>query len=281
VIRKHQSHMPGESRSIGPRKRTVLITGASSGIGEAFADAFAAEGFDLVITARREERLHAVAERIAQQRHSRVDVIPCDLRDQDAPARLCAAIEERGLIIDALVNNAGFGVSGGFTSCSWQAHAAMLQVMVCAVAELTYRLLPGMVDRRYGRIVNVASLAGVAATPAGTVYGAAKTFVVRFSQSLSREVSRHGVHVTAVCPGLTRTGFHSAADARASVAGMPRWLWMDADTVARQGVAAVMAGRTVYVNGAVNRATAAVFRFIPLPIVIAAGRRLAGAVRKA
>jgi len=263
-----------------PPKRTALITGASSGIGAAFADAFAAEGFDLVITARRNERLCAVAGQIRQQRHVRVEVIPGDLRDRDVPAGLCAAIADRGLTIDALVNNAGFGASGAFTSGSWQGHAAMLQVMVSAVTELTYRLLPGMVDRRYGRIVNVASLAGVAGTPAGPVYSAAKAFVVRFSESLSREVSRHGVHVTAVCPGLTRTGFHAAAGAHASVAGMHRWLWMDADTVARQGVAAVMAGRAVYINGAVNRATAALFRLIPLPIVIAAGRRLAHAARK-
>jgi short-subunit dehydrogenase len=265
---------------VSARKKTALITGASSGIGEAFADAFAAEGFDLVITARREERLRAVADRIHREHDSRVDVMPCDLTDQGAPARLCAAVEERRLTIDALVNNAGFGARGGFTSSPWHTHAAMLQVLVVAVTELTYRLLPGMVDRRYGRIINVASLAGVADAPAGTVYSAAKTFVVRFSASLSREVSKHGVHVTAVCPGLTRTEFHDAANARETVVGMPRWLWMDAHAVARQGVAAVMAGKAVYVNGAVNRATAALFRLVPLPIVIAAGRRLTNAVRK-
>jgi hypothetical protein len=207
-------------------------------------------------------------------------VIVCDLAEEGGPGRLCAAIAERGLTIDALVNNAGFGARGSFTDSPWRSHGAMLQLMVVVVAELTYRVLPGMIDRRYGRIINVASVAGVAATPAGTLYGAAKTFAVSFSQSLSREVSKYGVHVTAVCPGLTRTEFHQVADAGQTVASMPRWLWMDANVVARQGVEAVMAGRAVCINGVVNRATVALFRLVPRPILAAVGRRLATAVQK-
>ena len=262
------------------RRRTALITGASSGIGAAFADVFAAEGFDLVVTARRVERLDALADRIRRVHGSRVEVIPCDLAQRGAPAALHAAVEQRGLRVDALVNNAGFGAAGAYTGSPWQAHDAMLQVMVVAVAELTHRVLPGMIERRHGFIVNVASLAGVVPTPAGTLYGAAKTFVVRFSQSLAREVARHGIHVTAVCPGLTRTEFHDAADARASVDSMPRWLWMDAHTVAREGVRAVMAGRPLHVNGAVNRATVTLFRLAPLPWVTRVGRRVASAFRR-
>ena len=150
-----------------------MITGASSGIGEAFAEVFAAEGFHLVITARREERLTAVADRLRRQHASQVEVIAADLSAQDAPARLCDEIARRGLVVDVLVNNAGYGVPGTFTASTWTRQAALLQVMVVALAELTHRLLPGMVDHRYGRILNVASLAVFVPPPAGyTLYAA-------------------------------------------------------------------------------------------------------------
>src|SRR5262249_3501336 len=131
-------------------RRVVLITGASSGIGEAFAHVFAAEGFNLVLTARREDRLRAVQGQLQEKYGVRADVIADDLSERDAPARLCAVLEERRLSIDALVNNAGYGVPGSYLSKPWQTHEAFLQVMVTAVAELTYRLLPGMVERQYG-----------------------------------------------------------------------------------------------------------------------------------
>jgi short-subunit dehydrogenase len=260
--------------------RTALITGASSGIGEAFADVFASMGFDIVITARREEQLRAVAERLTRVYGTQVHVVPCDLAIATAPAALCAEIERRGVAVDVLVNNAGFGVPGSYMAANWAVHEAMLQVMVVAVAELTYRLLPGMIERGYGRIINVASLAGVVRAPAGTLYGAAKTFVVRFSESLSREVASHNIHVTAICPGLTRTGFHHAPGARETVSGMPGWMWMDAQTVARQGVAAVMAGKPIYVNGGLNRVMAGLFRYVPLPAMRALGRRVVRVYRR-
>jgi len=161
--------------------RTALITGASSGIGEAFAEVFAAEGFDLVITARREDRLRAVAEKLRQRYASRVEVIAADLSEHDAPARLCDEIAGRGLAIDVLVNNAGYGIPGTFIASEWARHAALLQVMVVASAELTHRLLPGMVDRGYGRIINVASLAALVPAPAGHTLYAACNGTVRVS----------------------------------------------------------------------------------------------------
>jgi len=160
-------------------RRTALITGASSGIGEAFAEVFAAEGFDLVITARREERLTAVADRLRQQHRNRVDVIAADLSAQDAPAKLCDEIARRGLVVDVLVNNAGYGVPGTFAASPWATQAALLQVMVVALAELAHRLLPGMVDRGYGRIINVASLAAFVPAPAGHTLYAASNGTVR------------------------------------------------------------------------------------------------------
>jgi uncharacterized protein len=262
-------------------KRTALITGASAGIGEAFADVFAAEGFDLVITARREDRLRAVATRIEQQYRARVHIIIEDLADPAAPARLCGEIASRGLRIDALVNNAGYGVTGVYTSSEWSRHADFLQVMVVAVAELTHRLLPGMIDRSYGRIVNVASLAGLSPAPAGhTLYAASKAFVIKFSEALAGEVKKHGVLVTAVCPGFTLSEFHDVTGTRATVSRLPRFLWMDAPTVARQGFNAVMSGVPIYVNGRVNRAIATLVRYLPYRVLMTAARLTAGTYRK-
>ena len=151
-------NVPNASRV---NSRTALITGASSGIGEAFAEVFAAHGFDLVITARREDRLRAVAARLEERYGIRVLVFVADHARQDTAERLCAELAARGLTIDALVNNAGYGVPGTFVASPWQRHQDMLQVMVVGLAELTHRLLPGMIDRGYGRIINVASLAGL------------------------------------------------------------------------------------------------------------------------
>ena len=262
-------------------ERTVLITGASSGIGAAFADVFAAEGFDLAIVARREDRLHAVAERLRKQYGVRVEVFAQDLATRDASARLCAALEARGVTVDALVNNAGYGVPGSYTASPWQRHDDSLQVLVVAVAELTYRLLPGMIERGYGRIVNVASLAGLVPAPAGhTLYGASKAFLIKFSEALSNEVRSHNVHVTALCPGFTLSEFHDVTGTRQKMKEMPQWVWMDAPTVARQGFDAVMAGQAIYINGRLNRTIAALVRHLPQRLVYSMGRRAGRRYRK-
>ena len=261
--------------------RTALITGASSGIGEAFAEVFAAEGFDLVLTARREDRLTAVADRIRRQHASQVEVIAADLSERNAPAGLCDEIARRGLVVDVLVNNAGYGVPGTFTASEWARHAALLQVMLVALAELTHRLLPGMVERGYGRILNVASLAAFVPAPAGhTLYAACKAFVVKFSESLSNEAIRSGVHVTALCPGFTRSEFHDVTGTRAMVRELPSWLWMDATHVAREGFDAVMAGMPIHVTGRVNRTIATLARYLPQWVLVALGRRTARRYRK-
>ena len=156
-------------------RRTVLITGASAGIGEAFAEKYAAERFDLVITARREDRLRKLAERLAREHGVRVRVIVQDLAHPDAPSRLCEQISAESLTIDVLVNNAGYGIPGSYLTSPWEHHAAQMQVMITATAELTHRLLPAMVARGYGRIINVASLAALVPAPAGhTLYAACK-----------------------------------------------------------------------------------------------------------
>jgi short-subunit dehydrogenase len=242
---------------------------------------FAAEGFDLVITARREERLAAVADMLRREHGNQVDVIVADLSVQDAPAKLCDEIARRGLVVDVLVNNAGYGVPGTFAASPWTRQAALLQVMVVALAELTHRLLPGMVDRGYGRIINVASLAAFVPAPAGhTLYAACKAFVVKFSESLSNEVTRSGVHVTALCPGFTRSEFHDVTGTRAAVGELPSWLWKDAAQVAREGFDAVMAGTPIHVTGRVNRTIATLARYVPSRVLVAVGRRAARRYRK-
>jgi uncharacterized protein len=262
--------------------RTVLITGASSGIGEAFANVFASEGFDLVLAARREDRLRAVAARLAQQYGRRVEVVVVDLSRPEAAAELCAEIASRGMAIDALVNNAGYGIPGLFTDSTWARHQAMLHVMVTGLAELTHRLLPGMTAQGYGRIVNVASLAGLVPPTAGyTLYSASKSFVIGFSEALSHEVSRSGVHVTAVCPGFTFSEFHEVTGTRQEVNRLPGWMWMDAMTVARQGFEAVMNGTAVYVNGRANRAIAASVRYAPRWLLKVVTRRASEAYFRA
>lgn len=257
------------------------MTGASSGIGEAFAEVLAAEGFDVVITARRETRLRDVQTRLQEKYSARVEVIAEDLNDPAAPARLCAELEARGLMIDVLVNNAGYGVPGSYVASSWDVHARFLQIMVTAVAELTYRLLPGMMERRYGRIINVASLAGLVPAPAGhTLYAAAKAFLIKFSESLGHEVRRHGIFVTALCPGFTVSEFHDVTGTRARMKRLPGFMWLTSSDVARHGYDAVMAGESVVITGRINAAIATLVRILPQRLVITVGRRMGRQYRK-
>jgi hypothetical protein len=261
--------------------RTVLVTGASSGIGEALARLFAAEGWDLVITARREDRLRALAEQLARQHGGRVHVVVSDLAAQGAVAKLCDEIAARGIMVDGLVNNAGYGVPGSYVNSTWEQHHAFLQVMVVAVAELTRRLLPGMLERGYGRILNVASLAGLVPAPAGhTLYAASKAFMIKFSESLAHEVRPRGVHVTAVCPGFTLSEFHDVTGTREMMKDMPAFMWMDSPTVARQGFDAVMRGVPVMVTGRVNSTIATLVRILPQGVLTAVGRHFSKSYRK-
>jgi short-subunit dehydrogenase len=249
-------------------KRRALVTGASSGIGQAFAEVFAANGFDLVLTARREDRLRALAARLAAAHGTASHIIVADLEQRSAPEQICADLSRHGLAIDALVNNAGYGVPGAYMSSPWQRHDVYMQVMMVAAADLTYRLLPGMIERQYGRIVNVASLAGLIPSSAGhTLYAASKAFLIRFSESLAKETRAKGVHVTAVCPGFTHTEFHDRTGTRELVKGLPTWMWMDAPAVAREGYEAVMAGIPVNVSGRLNRAMFRAMTLLPRRIV--------------
>jgi len=226
--------------------------------------------------------LRAVKARLEERDGVHAELIVADLERPDAAARICAELEARGLKIDALVNNAGYGVPGSFLSSSWDVHSRFLQIMVTAVAELTYRLLPAMVERQYGRIINVASLAGLVPAPAGhTLYAAAKAFLIKFSESLSHEVRRNNVLVTALCPGFTFSEFHDVTGTRAMMDRMPGWMWMSAAAVARQGYDAVMQGDAVVVTGRLNSTIATLVRILPQRLVVGLGRRIGREYRKA
>jgi short-subunit dehydrogenase len=270
----------GHMNDTTPR-RTALVTGASAGIGAALSRVFAEHGFDLVLTARREDRLRELALSLSRQHGIRTHVVVADLADPAAPANIMNEISTAGLSIDALVNNAGYGRSGSYLDSSWREHEDFLHVMVVAVAALTHLVLPGMIRRQYGRIINVASVAGlVPATSGHTLYGATKSLVVMFSQSLAGEVGRLGVNVTALCPGFTYSEFHDVNGMREKVSRLPTWLWLDADQVARAGYDAVMRGRAVEVPGGLYKAIVLLARYAPQWLVQAVNRRQARHFRR-
>ena len=230
--------------------KTALVTGASSGIGKAFAELLAAKGYALVLTARRKDRLDALAAELKQKHGVATQTIVADLAQPQAPAQIASELASRGVTIDLLVNNAGYGVPGSYVNVPWTAHEQFMQVMVTAVLDLTYRLLPGMLERGWGRVINIASVAGMVPSPAGhTLYGASKAFVIRFSEAINAENAPKGVNATAVCPGFTWSEFHDVTGTRDKMNNMPGFLWLKADDVARQGYEAVMNGRPVVVNG--------------------------------
>jgi hypothetical protein len=264
-------------------RRLCLVTGASAGIGAAFARVYAGAGYDVALTARRGERLESLAEEIRLRFGVEALTIVADLADPTAADHLLERIEANGRVVDALVNNAGYGVPGAYSASAWDDQRAFLQVLLIAVCELTHKVLPGMIDRRFGRIVNVASLAGlVPGAPGQTLYGATKAFLVRFSQSLHLETLDQGVHVSALCPGFTYSEFHDVAAMREQVArSVPEWLWLGADEVAAAGYEAAEANRPVCVPGAPNKALAALAKLIPDEWAMALMAREAGRFGKA
>lgn len=251
-------------------RRLCLITGASAGIGAEFARQYAALGWNLVLTARRENRLQELAQDIRTRSNVEVTVISEDLADPVAPARLVAALEGRSLAVDALVNNAGYGLPGTFFSTTWEDQSAFLQVLYTAPVELAHRLLPGMAARGYGRIINVASLAGYAAGSAGhTLYASVKAGLIKFSESLNAECEALGhtdIHCTALCPGFTWSEFHDVNGTREATKQMPKWMWMEAAPVVAAGIEAVNRGQPVVVPGLANKALATLTRVLPEPL---------------
>jgi short-subunit dehydrogenase len=241
-----------------------LITGASAGIGAAFARALAALGHDVVLTARRTDRLESLAAELRHSHGIQASVLTNDLAAPHAVEELCAELDRRGLKVDWLINNAGYGVPGRFDANDWATHADFLRVLVTAPTELAWRLLGDMRERGYGRIVNVASLAGHVPGSAGhTLYAASKAYMIKFSQSLALENQANGVHVCALCPGFTRSEFHDVTGTRPLVNKMPGFMWQSAEDVVQEGIKAVERGDAVHVTGRFNRTVKRVFKLMP------------------
>lgn len=246
-------------------RRLCLITGASSGIGAAFARIYASHGFDVALTARRGDRLDTLAEEIRTRAGVETLTIVADLAEPGAVDHILAQIAANGRTVDVLVNNAGYGLPGAYGATTWEQQQAFMNVLVNAVCEMSHKVLPGMVAQRYGRIVNVASLAGfLPGTPNSTLYAAAKSFLIRFSESLHLENLATGVHVSALCPGLTYSEFHDVNASRARISeATPSWMWLGADEVAATGYEAAEANRPVCVTGGPNKAIAALAKILP------------------
>jgi uncharacterized protein len=246
--------------------KTALITGASAGIGAEFARQLAAQGAQLILVARRLDRLQELAAELKARHQTHCHLIALDLSDPESSTKLLTSIKAADLRVDILINNAGYGLPGHLTSQPWNAHAASLQLMLTSPTELCRLFVPEMIDNGFGRIINVASLAGLVPSSAGhTTYSAIKSYLIRFSESLALEMQQIGaaVKVLALCPGFTYSEFHDVNGARALVQQMPKAMWLDSETVVRQGLQALEAGQRVHVTGRINRVIATMFKYLP------------------
>ncbi len=240
---------------------SALVTGASSGLGLELAQLLAADRHDLVLVARREPQLRALADRLARDHGVSARVVVADLARPDGPERVAQAVQAANTFVEILVNNAGFGVNGSFVRQAPARQLEMLQVNVTALTALSALFLPGMVERKAGRVLNVASTAAFQPGPRMAVYYASKAYVLSLSVALSVELEDTGVTVTALCPGPTATEFQGVAGMQES--RLFRAGTMDAKTVARAGYRGMLAGRAVVVPGVRNRVLALSTRVSP------------------
>ena len=253
-------------------KGTALVTGASAGLGRDYARLFAADGHDVVLVARRRERLEELAREIGGKSGVQAHVLPLDLGDREAPRRCVEELRARGLAIDFLVNNAGLGTNGAFAESDPAKQLEMIQVNVTTLVELTRLLLPDMIARKRGRVLNVGSTAGFQAGPFMAVYYASKAFVNSFSEALAYELDGTGVTVTVSCPGATETEFAGHAGNDSSL--LFKLGAADSMSVAREGYAAMMAGRRMVVHGVTNKLGVQALRVSPRALVIGLAARL-------
>jgi len=246
----------------GKPKGAALVTGASGGIGEELAKLFAADGHDLVLVSRGRERLERVGQALRQAHGVAYTVVAADLADPAAPEHVFRAVRDGGIEVEALVNNAGFGLSGPFVETDLGRELEMIRVNVAAPTHLAKLFLPAMVERGRGRVLNVASTAAFQPGPTMAVYYATKAYVLSFSEALSVELRGTGVTVTALCPGPTLTGFQEVADVGDSRLFHTPFV-MSAAEVARVGYRAMRRGKPMVVAGPVNKLLAQGTRLVP------------------
>ncbi len=243
--------------------RTALITGASAGIGACFARQLAAQGYTLLLVARRIDRLEALAKELTDAHGIQCKVFAADLTDASAPSAIMAYAAQQSLTIDLLINNAGLSGHKKFVDTPWAELAGEIQVMITAVTELAHLVAPAMIERQWGRIINVSSLAAFAPPGESLLYSAIKTYVLILSESLDMELKPHGIHVTALCPGFTKSEFHDVMGTRSTANKLPAIMWQQPDEVVKEAIDAVMLGKPVCVPGAFNKFSVAMMR--PLP----------------
>jgi uncharacterized protein len=249
--------------------RAALITGASSGIGEAFANTLAAKGLDLVLVARSEDKLRSLAKQLAEVHSRRVEVVVADLSLAGSAAKIHAATQALGMEIDLLINNAGFGTAGAFHQLDAAREQQEIMLNAAAVVDMTHAFLPAMVERGRGGVINVASMAGFQPMPFMAVYAATKAFVLSFGQGLRQEVRKKGVTVLSVCPGPVDTPFFEATGNRKLRNSVPKGTMTTADDVVRASLRAFASGQSVVVPGAANKMMAAFTRTMPRDMVAA------------
>jgi short-subunit dehydrogenase len=260
----------------------ALITGASSGIGLELAKLFAQDGHDLVLVARRGDRLRVLAAELASRHRVRSTVITADLADPGTPPEIARSVEAAGLEIRYLVNNAGYGLVGRFAETDITTELRMIQVNVSALTHLTKLFLVGMLARHEGAILNVASTAGFVPGPFMAVYYATKAYVISFSEALAEELTGSGATVTVLCPGTTRTEFWAAAGAAGADASarLLRRPWVaEAASVARAGYEGLRAGKRMVIPGLANKIMIQSVRVAPRALVTKIARRLQERIR--
>ena len=256
-------------------RRLALVTGASAGLGEAFAKALAARGFDVALAARRIDRLEALALKLRAEHGVEAFAIQADLAEYEAHLPVMEAVAALGRVVDVLVNNAGFGIPQSFTAVPWGRQRAFLMTMAVNACGLAYDVIPGMAARGRGSVINIGSMAAFSPGVAGnSLYPGVKSLMVKFSQALDAEYRAKGVKVTVVCPGFVRTEFAEQAGIAGIVEREPRMFWLSAEAVAEAAIRANARGKVVVIPGWHNRLAAALLRGLPEPLVrriIAAG----------
>jgi len=243
-------------------KRTMLITGASAGLGAALAREYASRGWNLILIARRESRLQSLAAELQSEFGTQSRVIAADLFSETAVKDLMAALGPSQ--VDGLINNAGYGHPGTFLANTWEDHRRFNHLMSVVPIELTRALLPAMVERGFGRVMQVASLAGhMPGSNGHTLYAAVKAYLIKFSESLSAEMRGTGVKVSALCPGFVLTEFHDVNGTREGINSLPGFMVMKADVCAKLAADALEADKAVFISGRVNRFIARLNRWMP------------------
>ena len=253
-------------------RNVALITGASSGIGLELARIHAAAGGHLVVVARREDTLMELKSSLQSEFGVEVRVIGQDLARRDAANSIVQILESDRIEVDYLINNAGIGGYGFFHERTWEQEREMVQVNIASLVELTRLLLPGMVLRGRGRVLNVASVVGFFPGPLQAVYHATKAFVISFSEAIANELAGTGVTVTALCPGATRTEFREAAGLNISIAY--ERVAAPAERVAAYGYRAMMQGHRIAVPGLLNKLSAGLPRLLPRRIMTLLSRKI-------